>query len=322
MLKRRGLYWDEFFLSGTYNRLSAELKDEALCYAFRDACDSLPDIDPMKAFFLDYRMGCFGFNNLRRFYFCGGEKDVFDMVVDGDENPMELLDVFSHITACGEDDIIPFTASLERFNRFVKYLKTHKREDVVEVYLKRIEVSSNSNSTTMKQGDSIIIAGQYGNEVVGTLEKLSPKTVYVKITNPLICISGQTLQDGCLAVKIDDEWIATEAGEVVAKTLLCELYRELMDIVDSSSEVGEFITRYQWKRDAILERLKTLTVRELEVYLNLRNELDELLWKMKLEAFPNIKRVNMNERFLKAYSDKYLDGVFVINTEISSAATF
>lgn len=322
MLKRRGLFWDELFLSGAYKSFSAELKDDAFSFAFRDVCDSLPEKDPMKAFFLDYRMGCFSFNNLRRFYFCGSEMDVFDMVADGDGNPMELLEVFSHITASGEDDIIPFTASLERFNSFVKYLKTHKREDVVEVFTIRKEVSLKRDNTTMKQGDSIIVAGKDGNEVVGTLEKLSPKTVYVKITNPLTCISGQTLQEGCLAVKIDDEWIATEAGEVAAKALLCELYSELMIMVNNPSCVGDFITKYQEKRDIIIENLKTLTVRELEVYLNLRNELDELLWKMRAEAFSEIKRVNMNESFLKAFSDKFLDGSFLINKEIPSAAAF
>lgn len=322
MRKKRGLFWDEFFDSVAYNSSPTELKDEALCFAFRDVCESLPDTDPMKAFFLDYRMGCFSFNEPGRFYYCNCEEDVFDMVADGDGNPMELLEVFSHITASGEDDIIPFTANLERFNSFVKYLKTHKREDVVEVFTIRKEVSLKRDNTTMKQGDSIIVAGKDGNEVVGTLEKLSPQTVYVRITDPLVCITGQTLQEGCLAEKNDNEWIATEAGEVVAKTLLLELYKELDYLVNNQPCVKDFIRNYQDARDSIIAKLKTLTVRELDHYLNLRNELDDLLWRMRAEAFPVIKRVNMNEHFLKAFSDKFLDMSFVINKEIPSAAAF
>ena len=322
MLKRRGLYWDEFFLSGTYNRLSAELKDEALCYAFRDVCDSLPEKDPMKAFYLDSRMGCFSFNVPSRFYLCECEGDVFDMVAEGDGNPMELLETFSHVVAKGEDDIIPFTASLERFNRFVTYLKTHKKEDVVEVFTIREEVSSKNKGTTMKQGDSVIIARKDGNEVVGFLEKLSPQTIYVRITDPLVCITGQTLQEGCFAIKINNEWIATEAGEMVAETLLLELYNELDYLAHNLPRVKDFISKYQTTRDSIIAKLKTLTVRELDHYLNLRNELDDLLWRMRAEAFSEIKRVNMNEHFLKAFSDKFLYGSFLINKEIPSAAAF
>ena len=329
--KRRGLYWDDFFLSGAHHNLTEETRGDVFSYSIIDACENLQDSDPMKAFFLDHRLDCFDFymnspthwrnhteriseeDILCRFYFCHCEEDVFDMVVDGAGSPMALFETFAQVTAKDEGDIIPYTASLPRLNRFLNYLKTHGREDIVGF----LTFNKKSITTTdMKEGDSIVVIGKDGKKVTGIIRVLTRFAVEIKVMEPLECSAHQSFHEHCLAVKVADDWLATETGEEVAKTLLCELYRELISLVDNPSGVGAFISNYQTTRDAMIARLKTLTTRQLDEYLQIRNDLDELLWKMRAEAFPEIKTIHMNECFLKAYSDKYLDGSFILNTEI------
>lgn len=153
--KRRGLQWEDFFLSGKHHKLSKTEWEDLTYQAFWDAYYSCVDSDPMKPFFMDFQMSCFYFIELNhcilghwrnhsgsittrdtvcRFFFCETETDVFDLVLDCAKDPHAIEEVFLEVTKKDPLDVIPFTASQERLNRFISYFKTNYRPDAYELF--------------------------------------------------------------------------------------------------------------------------------------------------------------------------------------------
>lgn len=153
--KRRGLQWEDFFLSGRHHTISNKEWEEVTYRAFWDAYFNCTDSDPMKPFIIDFQMSCFYYieldhlilkhwrnhsgsittrDTICRFYFCESETEFFDLVLDCLKDPHAIEEVFAEVTKKDPLDVIPFTASLERLDRFSSYLETNYRPDVNELF--------------------------------------------------------------------------------------------------------------------------------------------------------------------------------------------
>lgn len=259
--KRRGLLWDEFFLTGKHHKVSNKEWEDVTYHMFWDAYYACADSDPMKPFFIDYQMSCFYYieldhlilshwrnhsgsittrDTICRFYFCETETDFFDLVLDCLKDPREIEEVFAEVTKKDPLDVIPFTASLERLNRFTSYYK---------------KIIIQNNPITMKRLDTFsnIIDGK---EVKGRISFLHPKGISVSIDRPFKCTCGSSITkeqmlEHPLAMKKNGEYVTTSAGTRFLLKLHRVLYKEARYLVDHKEKVQEMIEAIISKQEPI-----------------------------------------------------------------------
>lgn len=162
----------------------------------------------------------------------------------------------------------------------------------------------------MKKNDIISVLVE-GKEVRGMITFLVPHGIVVKLLKPMALLIGRPLPKSrqvhnTWAIKGDDGYVATPEGEDIAKKLLVKLYCQLEMLINNRVAVEAFIANYIVKRDELLGILKSLTTRELKKFVEVKDELDYLLFEMQRRYFPEIKDIEMDELFLDKYSEIYL----------------
>ena len=127
-----------------------------------------------------------------------------------------------------------------------------------------------------------------GKSVSCIVSFLNRRAISITLNEPFQCSFGRSIpkekmEEKSLAVKENDEYVTTEAGDQLVRKLHKILYREACYLVDNKENMKAMI-------DAALSR------RESNIY------------RLQGEFFPNIHHIEMDMEFLNMFSKQFLGG--------------
>ena len=157
----------------------------------------------------------------------------------------------------------------------------------------------------MKRLDSFEITID-GKSVCGTITCLSPKGMTITIDDPIECHAYRCSKDKKYASRIDGIITANAEGVSAARELLVKLHEQATYLVSHMIDMGLFINEYIARRDYKTDCLRVLTMKETDKYRELKEELENLLPDMRKHYFPLLADLEMDEPFLKRYSEQFL----------------
>lgn len=165
--------------------------------------------------------------------------------------------------------------------------------------------SFNREQTSLIRGD--VISGiSRDRHIYGRISVLTKMAVGVSICFPVECSAIEYSKEGLFARKDGKTWAASESGASAAKGLLIRLQEQADYLLGHKIEVGLFISEYQARKEYLTDRLRVLTMKEIELFKELQHELESLLPTMLKHYFPQITDLIMDEPFMKRYSEKIL----------------
>ena len=194
------------------------------------------------------------------------------------EMDVEFLDMFSHLFLGDEYDVLG--AFFPAFQKDPKALK----------------LKAGSSLSVMKDGEPIH----------GRVDVLTRMAVSVSVTCPIGCSASSYADHARFAEKIDGVCIGNDEGVSVARDLLVRLHEQAVYLMEHKREMGLFICEYLAVKEYKTDRLRVLTMKEIEEFKQLKEELDSLLPTMREHYFPTITDLEMDEAFLKRYSESVL----------------
>ena len=170
----------------------------------------------------------------------------------------------------------------------------------------------NPEALNLKQGDllSVIVDGYPVN---GRVEVLTRKAICVSLDSPFECFAERHSNEGALADKIDGAFVANEVGVKTARELLGALYEQSEYLAEHKKEMGVFINEYLSRKEHKQDILRSLTMKDLQKYKETKEELDSLLPNMREHYLPLITELELDETFLRNYSEKVLGHSFEID---------
>ena len=161
----------------------------------------------------------------------------------------------------------------------------------------------------LKAGSSISVMKD-GETIHGRVDVLTRMAVRVSITYPIGCSASRYADQARFAEKIEGVCIGNDEGVSVARELLVKLHEQAVYLMEHKKEMGLFICEYLAVKEYKTDRLRVLTMKEIEEYKQLKDELDNLLPTMREHFFPTITDLEMDEAFLKRYSENVLGALF------------
>src|SRR5574344_1015560 len=143
----------------------------------------------------------------------------------------------------------------------------------------------------LKKGDFIGIVAE--REYNGEIVFLTPYHIYVQLKSPVGSIISQwipeTYRDKVrFAVKIENEYVATDTGVFTALDLLMRIGKEEDTLLDQPLYLQDMIDEYRKKEAELRISSKTINGKEER---QLIKERDEFLEDLKMKYFPDLNEI-------------------------------
>lgn len=161
----------------------------------------------------------------------------------------------------------------------------------------------NNIDNQLKAGNDISVM-KNGESIQGRVDVLTRMAVRVSITYPIGCSASRYADQARFAERVDGVCIGNDEGVSVARELLVKLHEQAVYLMEHKREMGLFICEYFAFKEYKTDRLRVLTMKEIEEYKQLKDELDNLLPTMREHYFPTITDLEMDEAFLKRYTGR------------------
>lgn len=150
----------------------------------------------------------------------------------------------------------------------------------------------------LKKGNFIGIVAE--NEYNGEIVFLSPYQISVQLKSPVGSIISkwipETYRDKVrFAVKIENEYVATETGVYTALDLLMRIGKEEDTLLNQPLYLQDMIDEYRKKEAEFRISSKTINGKEEH---QLIKERDEYLGNLKMKYFPDLNEIRFGEELI------------------------
>lgn len=218
---------------------------------------------------------------ITRLYFADSEKDIWDMVYDLPKA------VGFNLSSLYKGFLSVYGSCLKNLDKAVE----------MEEYLDRLSPTKNIE----------IIIGHH--HIIGQVRLLKEDCVIVSLDKPIrhsVCVSVPgKIRGKVIFMTEKDGYRLTNAGEDNAITTLRQLYHEEKDILSDLDKVKAMLADFHHRES---ERLKKWgSIMSKQARQNGAITTDELLNQIQYEYYPDLRRIEFDEDFVKRLEEKIMD---------------